>query len=179
MLNIVEITKCIADYLPPGVAWLAKRIQDSNTYLFLKSIAQYLSLFFLNIEKLKDEMSPDTTIDLIDRWEREFGIPDDCINVLTLLQDRRNNVLLKMAGLGVQTDADFEALALKLGATCVCWRDGIKKFTIYFDLPAAWGPIVFPLPFPYPFGSRYGIIIECLFTKLIPANCEAVFRYVL
>jgi uncharacterized protein YmfQ (DUF2313 family) len=179
IFSLVDKIKCIADYLPNGKAWLAKRITTTNTYKFLKALTYRFQTLDYDLEKLKQELDPATTSDLISEWEREVGIPDECFPVANNLIDRRKNVLLKIAALGVQTDPDFEALALKLGATCICWRDGVNKFRIYFDLPIAWSPYVFPIPFPYPFGLSYGNIIECLFTKLIPANCEPVFRYIL
>ena len=165
--------------MPNGWAWLAKRITSSNTYKFLKGISPDVLFMYTVVQKFKDESSIVTCIDTIDRWEKDYGIPDDCFFVASDLETRRNNVILKKAGLGTQTRADFQALALKLGFACVVWTDGTNKFTIYFDLPTTLNPNLFPLQFPYPFGSNYGNIIECVFAKLIPANCNAIFRYIL
>jgi uncharacterized protein YmfQ (DUF2313 family) len=131
MMTIVEITKCIGDYLPNGIAWFAKKIINSNTYKLLKSFAEYLNMYFLDIEKLKNELSPDTTIDLIDRWEKEYGIPDDIFAVENDIQDRRNNVILKMAGLNISTITEFRALATLLGYTLTIETSASLRYPPY------------------------------------------------
>jgi hypothetical protein len=39
-------------------------------------------------------------------------------------------------------------------------------------------PESFPLTFPFTFGSGEIAILECLFTKLKPANCDIIFQQV-
>jgi len=162
--SLNQIIKVIGDYLPHGKAWVAKRIESTNIYYFIKSIAQYLRLYFYDIEKLKLEMSPDTTTDLIDRWESDYGIPDDIIEVAATLADRRKNVILKMAGMGVQTNADFIYLATQLG------------YTINFETSVALRYPPYDIPM-YPMGEP-GCYFICVITiDLTLPNALTLIEY--
>ena len=142
--TLTQIVKCIGDYLPPGVAWSAKRISTSNTYKLLKSVGQQVQILFSDLNKLKEEMDPQTTTDLIDRWEKEYGIPDDIIAVAFTIPDRRNNVILKMAGLNISTLQEFRDLATRLGYTLTIELSSAIRFPPYsvpfypLSLPGAY-----------------------------------------
>jgi uncharacterized protein YmfQ (DUF2313 family) len=142
--TIEQITKCIGDYLPPGIAWAAKRISTSNTYKLLKSVSQQVQILFSDFDRLKEEMDPNTTTELIDRWEKEYGIPDDIIAVAFTIPDRRNNVILKMAGLNISTINEFRALAARLGYTLTIDISSAIRFPPYsvpfypLSLPGAY-----------------------------------------
>lgn len=53
--------------------------------------------------------------------------------------------------------------------------DGRFTIVINFKLPPE---LLFPLDFPIPFGSQQFAILECLFTKLKPANCQILFGFI-
>jgi hypothetical protein len=117
----------------------------------------------------------------VPEWESALGIPDDCFPGDTTGNDidtRRTHILVKLAALGVQTSADFEALATTMGfpgTEVVSGEDaGIQppdgRFTIVINYVAGTFD-VFPLSFEIEFGNSETEILDCLFEKLKPANC--------
>ena len=110
--------------------------------------------------------------------------------------ERRRDILAKLASLGVQTAQDFEDLAEIFGIT-VQVESGADVATIFpFIFPALFfsstkearftivvtfleeAPNAFPLTFPITFGDELIGLLECLFAKLKPANCDIIFKQV-
>ena len=128
---------------------------------------------------------PDQTVLFIDEWESALGIPDGCFSGTGTLESRRHGVLAKLASLGVQTIADFESLAAVFGITAEVLSGSesgiafasnkVARFTIVISLAL---PESFTYTFPVPFGSDIIVLLECLFSKLIPANCQVLFQEV-
>lgn len=186
----------LASRLPSGIAWLSKLDPNSNIYKFLLALAKEFNLFETKVNNLVCELDPTTTEDLIENWEKEVGIPDGCIDVASNLQDRRDNVLLKIRGLNVQTAQDFIDLAASYGFTIQIQPAAVHlfplifphyffgsakeaRFTVFVDFQSEVNPSVFPLAFPYQFGFSQTKIIECLFQKLMPATVNVIYRYIL
>lgn len=298
-----EMLRSLAAYLPTGDVFTSALIPNSNLNLLLEGLSQELLraenfLFLYNSQFIPSE----TTV-FIEEWESALGIPDDCflINESDTNEQRRLNILVKLASLGVQTSADFENLAAILGFPDVRvlpgvgsdddsiingefntdsdwtkgtgWTifagtanhqigaasdlsqditavtgtlyavsydvlftdtgtvtpnvggtDGITRsengsyeevieagssdtlfsmiadasfngsvdnvtvngsltagskprFTIVVEFPASGTAEEFPLEFPIPFGNSTFTILQCLFTKLKPANCDIVFVF--
>lgn len=195
-------TKTIASDLPDGTAFQAKNIPSKNLYKFLDAIAQSFILFAHDLEEALKEMNPETTEDLIARWEKEYGLPDQCIEKSFDLQTRRDNILIKIGMNGVQTAQDFIDLAAKFGVVVEIipgieyysfpfsvskfpfsfQTEAISRFTLIVLLPTALGSNVFPFSttkFPFPFSSTNANIIECVFNRIVPANVQVIFKYVL
>jgi len=190
-------TDITASYLLNGLLNVAKNIPDSNYRKILQSFSDTFKTLDTQINATGTETFPDETIDLIERWEKDLGIPDDIFDNSGTLEQRRNNVLLKLAGLGVQTAQDFADVAKLIGYNNVVisaaevavfplsfpisFFPSAKeaRFTIYVDLPKSAGTGFFPLPFPMPFATVQDNAIERLFNKLKPANVKLIFRYIL
>jgi hypothetical protein len=173
--SIEQHTNATAAYLPEDETFLAKKIAGTNLRNLLVSFAQQ----FKNTEELLNlfinELDPNEANYLITEWESAVGIPDDCFTATGTLEERRRDVLVKLASLGIQTNEDFVALADIFGVD-VQISSG-SNFSLFF-------PANFPIQF---IGSietgRFTILVkfltpspltglvECLFAKLIPANC--------
>jgi len=193
--------KAVAGYLPDGKALQAKLVPSKNSYKFLDAIALNFVLFADDAEALLLEMNPETTEDLISRWEKEYGIPDQCLGIAPDLETRRKNILIKIGMNGVVSIQDFIDLAAKFGYigniriragfdACkfplefpwIFASPKIAKFLLVVDLPKELGLCVFPFEvtkFPFPFCSENDNIIECVFNRLVPANVKVIFRYIL
>lgn len=188
-----EHTTALAQYMPDGALFEAKNINDSNFRKLLKGFAGELFTAEGYLKTFHDQFIPDATILFLSDWERTVGIPDECFSGTGSIADRRRDVLVKLASLGVQTAADFEALGDLFGID-VSVSSGIDSGSfpytfpmIFFNSPAdARFTIVvnFPLPqggffiynFPVIFGDKTQFILKCLFRKLAPANCQVIFR---
>ena len=193
--DLEQYTDSLADYLPGGILFASKSVQNSNFRKLLRGMSG--ELFRANglLKEYNDQIIPDQTTKFIEEWESALGIPDDCFNARGTLTERRRDILTKLAALGVQTNADFVALGLVFGVTLtvrsgsvngtfpmvfpVILFDSTKqaRFTIIvtFTLTAA---NQFPLIFPFIFGSSEIAILECLFEKLKPANCNVIFEQI-
>ncbi len=193
--DIEQYTNSLADYLPGGLLFASKSVQDSNFRKLLRGMAG--ELFRANglLKEYSEQIIPDQTVKFIEEWESSLGIPDDCFTGTGSLDDRRRDILVKLAALGVQTAQDFIDLASTFGVT-ITINPGIEEITFPLVFPvvmftteqdARFTIVVrftnqdverFPLIFPITFGDGDVAILECLFTKLKPANCDVIFQQV-
>jgi len=185
-------TQALADFLPSGELYIAKNVSQSNIRKWLRG----LSGTFENAESLlvlwDKEMDVRYTTQLLEEWERTVGIPDDCFTTDGTIAQRRTNVLVKLAALGVQTESDFINLAALYGIGIEIWH-GIDHGGFIFDFPMIFFPnaraarftmIVryyleessgFTFDFPIEFGAAILAFLQCLFAKLVPANVDIIW----
>lgn len=189
----LEHTDTLAAYLPGGDLFVSKKIEGSTFRNLLSGLACELLNAEAYLKVLQQEFIPDQTVAFLSEWEKALSIPDDCFDGEGTDDIRRRDILAKLASLGVQTVEDFEALALIFGIV-VNVESGIAsnetfpltfpvifplddaeaRFTIIVQFTTTAG--VFPYTFPITLGDDSIIILECLFNKLKPANCQVIFR---
>lgn len=184
--------QALANYLPHGKLWAGKNLQDTNLRKFLEGLAQELIRTEGYLKAFSDEYIPVDLGDIfLDEWERVLGIPDDCFTGTGDVAERKRDILVKLASLGVQTVEDFENLAAIFGVVV-----DVIPGNDYYTSPGFPFPITqensryyiviefnnpnpgFPYTFPFTFGGEEGPILECLYRKLKPANCEVYFTEV-
>lgn len=195
--------KILPAYLPDGEVFNAKNQPESNTYKFLNALLQSFVLFERTIDDVLKEMDITTTEDLISRWEKEYGIPDECTPIASTLELRRENLIRRIGMEGIKTIQDFTELVTGYGFSVVI-RPGhdftaypfdvfgypltlgdikYSKFTLYVDLSTELNEEVYPFSINgYPIillSELASGLIECVLRQLVPANVELVFRYVL
>ena len=193
--SLEEHTDALAAYMPNGPLFEAKNINDSNFRQLLRGLAGEIFTAQGYLTTLNDDYFPDQTTLFLEEWEAALGIPDSCFFGGGTLNERRQDILVKLASLGVQTEDDFIDLAALFGVT-ITITPGIDflifpltfpwlffsttkeaRFTIVVDFTVQ-GASKFPLTFPFIFGTSEIGILECLFNKLKPANCNTIFRQV-
>ena len=187
--TVEEETQILASYLPGGLLFGAKNIPGTELRGLLEGLAGEDKRIDDTLDLMREQLMPDTTTMFVDEWESAVGIPDSCFKGTGTIAERRAIVLLKLAGLGVQTASDFEELALGIGFTVsvepgnsvanrpLFGSDKEARFTIVVkhSTPTTGGD-VFPLPFPFTFGTPGAdALLTCLFNKLKPANCNVLF----
>lgn len=186
--------RMLARHLPDGKVWENKFNSNSTLGKLLLGLASEYFRLSLLIENTLDEMDINQTTQLITEWQESVGIPCDCLSASGDIEDQRRDVLLKLTNFGgIQTAEDFENLALLYGYIASI-SNGYVRGTFALGFPIMFfdsrktavhtiivdieeNKAVFPLSFPIPFTSNVAGIIECLFNKLAPANCQVVFRY--
>ena len=191
--NLDEYTDSLAAYMPGGPLFASKSVQNSNFRNLLRGMAG--ELFRSNGLLREYDVLPDATEKFLSEWESTLGIPDTCFTGTGSIVERRRDVLVKLAALGVQTADDFVELAALFGVT-VSVRSGSVNGNfpmvfpwIFFDsAKAARFTIIilftveaanrFPFTFPFTFGSGEISTLECLFRKLKPANCDILFEQI-
>ena len=192
--TVTEQTNVLAQYLPNDDLHCAKNKDGSNLRKVLIGLASQWLRFRNKVNEIYDEYDPTQTTNFIEEWETLVGIPDDCIDNTGTLEQRRLNILLKLAGVNVTTAKQFENVASILGFDIVV-ENGIDTstfpltlpfillseaeapFTIVITLDEADKPAGFPLTFPFVLTDGTPKILLCLFEKLKPANTNLVFRY--
>jgi uncharacterized protein YmfQ (DUF2313 family) len=192
-LTLGEHVRAIAQYLPPGRAHGAKDVPGSVTHQLLTGLAAELVRSAALMEEFRDNVLPDSTVLLLDEWERALGIPDRCFSGTGTDTERRRDVLAKLVSFGVQTAEDFIRLANLFGITVSVVYSGAVFGTFPFTFPIVLFPnpaaarhtlvidvdlpvgLVFPYTFPLPFGNPSTVLLECLFRQLKPANVDLVF----
>lgn len=196
--TLEEQTQMLANYMPGGKLFAAKNVNDSNFRKLLRGLAGELFTADGYLKTYSDEIKPDATVLFIDEWESAVGIPDDCFKGTGDIDERRRDVLVKLASLGIQTADDFVAVALLFGVT-VTVESGVTGNTpsiFPMTFPIVLGGDIqdlrfiiivrftapdssrFPLIFPITFGTSEIAILECLFAKLKPANCALIFEQI-
>lgn len=186
-----DITNSTAAFMPNGRVFAAKHEIDSDLRKFLNG----LSKEFFDIDEQINLMSQDhdinETVEFMDRWESAVGIPDDCFDTNKTLEERRTQVLAKLAKMNLTTEQDFIDLATLFGVN-VTIRSGKDastfpmvfpiilfdtekeaKFTMVVEFDSATNG--FPFTFPITFTDNENELIQCLFDKLRPANVQIIY----
>lgn len=184
----------IADYLPNGPLFRAKKLEDSQLRDLLYGLARQILIAEGKLIQTQDELDINTAEDLIEEWESQLGIPDECFLGDGDLEERRQHVLIKLNS-SVQTEQDFVDLAAALGIP-VTISSGIEfsvfpltfpflffdsqkqaRFTMIVDFNVG-ASNEFPQTFPITFDDKGTTIVRCLFDKLKPANVNIIYREV-
>ena len=191
--DLEEYTDSLAAYMPGGQLFAAKSLQDSNYRKLLRGVAG--ELFRANGLLREYDILPDTTVKFIEEWESAVGIPDACFKGTGTINQRRRDVLVKLSALGVQTAQDFVDLAAIFGVDVTVRGGSVNgcfplvfpiilfdtekdaRFTIIVQFTVD-GANRFPLVFPFPFGDGDISLIECVFRRLKPANCDILFEQI-
>ena len=110
--TLEEQTNSLALYLPTGRAWTAKNIEGTVTRGLLEGLAGELLRASALVEEFREEILPDRTVLFLDEWESALKIPDDCFTGVGTDDERRRDILAKLASYGIQSAEDFRRLAL-------------------------------------------------------------------
>jgi uncharacterized protein YmfQ (DUF2313 family) len=136
-----DYTHAYLEYLPKGQAWptwlgstLVQTCEGVNEYWgFVDGRAADL---------LERECDPRTTVEILDWWERAFGLPDPCFPSATTIAQRQAMLVAVMTMLGAQSRAWFEWVANWLGIQI----EHIREFAPYMtgvsecgDTTDQWG----------------------------------------
>jgi uncharacterized protein YmfQ (DUF2313 family) len=197
MLNEISLdqqTNILASYLRDDPLYESKNIEGEPLRKILKGLATQFLDTRNKINYAVEQYNPTKTTDLISEWESFVGIPDGCIKNTGTLEQRRLNILLKLAGINATTKKQFENIAKVLGYNIdvetgvdtstfpmtfpiILMSPAEAPFIIVVTLDASLKPAGFPLKFPISFTSDVPDILKCLFNKLKPAHCKLYFRY--
>lgn len=187
-------------YMPSGLVWNDKNNPTSNIRRLVEPFCQEYQRMETVLHEFLDEMMPDTSNVFLHLWEKALGMPDDCFRIATTLQERRDNVKIKLSLLGLQTKSDFEGFASRLGLD-IKVRGGIDHVSIadggyetelpVIDIPGIFADVkdarftivvtsltstsAFDYDFNFPFEDANEALMRCLFEKAKPSNCKIIF----
>jgi uncharacterized protein YmfQ (DUF2313 family) len=184
----------LAQYLRDDILHQAKNKDESVLRKILIGLASGWLDFRDKINEVANEYNPKNTTALIEDWEEFVGIPDSCIQVASTIEQRRLNILLKIAGINATTEKQFKNIASILGYSIevsngvststfpltlpfLLISEASAPFTIVITLPISAQTSGFPLTLPFALSESEPVILNCLFNKLKPANTQLFFRY--
>lgn len=190
----IQQADILAQYLRDDPLHEAKSKDGSTLRKILIGLASEWLNFRNKINEVSNEYDPTTTTKLIEEWEGFVGIPDTCIPIASTIEQRRLNILLKLAGINATTEKQFKNIASILGYNIqvsngvdastfpltlpfLLISEASAPFTIVITLPASLQPAGFPLTLPFTLTAQQPEILNCLFNKLKPANTQLFFRY--
>lgn len=190
-VKVDDYTWLLAALLPPGPAWSA----DDPA---IKGAAPSLLRVHQRADALMREIDPRTTTELIDRWERIAGLPDECIPTGTQTIRQRQRRLDAKFNLAGAISEDFylsQIAALGVtGATISRYDRGTFKCTSKCT-DALWSPdwryywqVNMPSALTVtsmacvdscesPLRWWGETIVECVLTKLSPSHTYVFFNY--
>ena len=200
--DIEQYTDSLARYMPGGDLFESRNVADSTFRKLLRGLSGELFRSNGLIKEYGEQIIPDTTEKFVSEWESALGIPDDCFPGTGTLEERRLHVLIKLASLSVQTQQDFIDLAALFGVIVTIMNGTLHgtfpmkfptqffnsskdaRFTLIvmftlFDgerFPYLFDAVLNPTFGAFPFGNSTLALIECLFNKLIPINCDVIFE---
>lgn len=132
-----DFAEAFAALLPTGLAWS----RDPDDVL-MKLIAGLSGIWGYvdsrSADLLERESDPRVTLELLADWERNWGLPDECVAEPLTIADRQTALITKMTMLGAQSRAFFIGLAAALGYTVTIteyapWMFGISEFGMTDD----------------------------------------------
>jgi uncharacterized protein YmfQ (DUF2313 family) len=136
-----DYAQALLTLLPRGQAW--PRHPFSTLVLAITGLAEYWGFVDSRAaDLLERESDPRLTVELLPDWERNWGLPDPCIdNPATDLDSRHQALVEKMTLLGAQSREFFINLAAKHGYTItiteyrpfVCGLDRCGDNRVYGD----------------------------------------------
>lgn len=185
----------LAQYLRDDLLHRAKNKDGSNLRKVLIGLAQEWTRFRNKANEVYEQYDPTNTTDLISEWESVVGIPDECFDNTGTIEERRTNVLLKLAGINATTEKQFENIANILGVTAdissgvdlatlpltlpfILIDEAEAPFTIVVTLDSSLETEGLPLTLPFTLSEGVQEILECVFNKIKPANTQVIFRFV-
>lgn len=187
----------LARTLPHGRAWNAKYDRTRVLGRLVRSFSEEIHRFFRAIEEfVLVELDPVKTHQLLLEWEKSVGIPDKCFGRAADEETRRLHVQKKLANFGDPvTREDIEGILAFFGepidivsgreiygedlgfGTAPYTADEVKQIRHTALIRVGSTAESFPLEFPIVFGGSVNTIVECLVTRLLPANISIQFLF--
>lgn len=184
-------TASVNTLVPPGPAWSASDPAIAGAAPSLTRVHQ-------RADALMQELDPRTTTELINRWERLCGLPDECIpaGTQTLRQrQQRLDAKVNLAG-GINEDFYLAQLAALGRPDATITRYDKSTFTCssactdavnapewrYYwqvNMPAATNTTWMTCGDPCDSALRFwgDTVVECVLNKLCPSHTYVIFKY--
>jgi len=181
--DIEILTQGLSNLLPSGIAFNAKNIKESKLRLLLKSLSKEALRCTGDIYSLANEFIPNFDNSFIDIWERFVGIPDKCIPISRTDEERRINILIKLAYLNLEAEQDYYDLANLLNVellnidNSVFGRMGFEINDLGTNsFPLLFDPALNPIVGAFLFGGQGVSIFKCLVRNYSPAHTYVTFK---
>lgn len=188
--TLLQQVRAYIDLAPVGKLMEGQSVTGSIFNSFLTGLSKEMQRNGAVIFDLINKYIPNFTNSLIEQWEQEVGIPDDTFRAnLFTDEERRRNILIKLAFMNLQTNDDYIKLATLLGLT-ITVRGGSTQVWPY-TWPILWGSAymiiitvldtpqndVWPYTWPLQWPNNNLSLFETICQLQKPANYAMVFQY--
>lgn len=188
-----EQANILAGYLRNDCLHQNKWVDGSNLRKLLIGLAEGFVEFNNNLNIFIAEGDIAKATNLLVEWESTFGIPDDCLTNNRTIEERRINLLIKLAGLQGTLIEQFEYVINLLGYSGIQIKTGVAgttyplqypfyylspdaaPFTMFVILPPELMPATYPLQYPIQYNSIIPLL-QCIFDKIKPANVKIIYQ---
>lgn len=181
--------------LPRGIIWTAS--PESNLARLLAAFGAELARLEGDAQRLLRELDPQQTLEALEDWEEELGLPDECSQNGAGVAARRNAIVKKLQRGGLMNEAYYRELARAQGyenadvSRVREFRVGVSRMgdrlnDILFHH-------VFFVSVPYdgrirafrtgesvmgePLRSWGDSSLECILNQQKPAHCKVLIKY--
>jgi uncharacterized protein YmfQ (DUF2313 family) len=109
-----EYTHALQALLPMGIAW--PRWVDATLTYVVKGLAGILGFCDGRAgDLLQRESDPRQTVEMLDSWERAWGLPDPCYAGPSTIGERQKALVMRMTLMGAQSQQFFINMAAYIG----------------------------------------------------------------
>jgi hypothetical protein len=190
-----QYIQSLAQDMPNGQAFNAKGNPKSNLYKLLQGLSGEGIRTETWIQAIATNHDINQTVDYITEWESAVGIPDSCFSATGPIEERRTDVIAKLARMNISTKQELIDLAAYFGYEIdiivaieysvfpmdfpyfFTGEGKTNRFTIYVIFPEIVNDTIFPIAFPWVFGPNTPNIIQCIFRKIVAANVRIIFSF--
>lgn len=152
--------------------------QTSNIYQVIYTVATEQQELEALAYTICEQYIPNLVDSLIDEWETELGLPDDCFTINVDDQTRRLYIYIKLTALNLGPESTYYTLAALLGLSIVVEPyTNAEPFIWYIYVENSQDDNVFPFTFPITFSGIDSVIelFKCLVIKQKPAHTIVIF----
>lgn len=193
MALIDQYVRLFKSLLPQGKAW--PRDVETNLHDLIEGIAAEFVRVHERGEALMREADPRQTLELLEDWEKAFGLPDACALESGGIPERRQQLFHKIVTGGGQSRAFYIQIAAQFGYDVTIteyrrFRAGKSRsgdrcyglyWKFYWQVNAADFQITRFRVGQSHAGERLATwsndTLECIFQRLRPAHTEVRFSY--
>jgi uncharacterized protein YmfQ (DUF2313 family) len=192
--QVASYSRQLRQLLPSGAAFQIEK--DGTITKVLTAIANELARVDARAKTLIEEWDPNTTLEMLEDWERILSLPDSCVSVISdAIADRRAAIVSKLTTRGGQSRQFYIDLCAALGLTVtitefkVCKSGRARSGDRCYGSPWAYAWLVnLPLSAAnhwFHAGSTAGeslggignLDVECIIQRAAPAHTFVLFSY--
>ncbi|MBR7961258.1 DUF2313 domain-containing protein [Burkholderia vietnamiensis] len=192
-LTSADYLRAFQALMPRGRVWPTD--SDATQTAVLAGLTQIYERSTARANQLLVDAFPGTTYELLPEWEATLGLPDPCAGSTPTIQQRRSQVIARLANSGGQSISYFVTFAAQLGYTVTIAqytqaRAGMLRAgqpVNGYDWNFAW-KITAPLNTVVravagamsagdPLAAWGNNVLECEFRAVMPAHTIPIFAY--
>lgn len=192
-LTSADYLRAFQALMPRGRVW--PKDPDAEQTAVFTGLTQIYARNTARANQLLVDAFPGTTYELLPEWEATLGLPDPCAGSAPTIQQRRNQVVARLANSGGQSIAYFVNFAAQLGYTVTITQYAQARAGMLragdpcngYDWNFAWkvnaplasltNAVAGAMAAGDPLVAWGNNVLECEFRSVMPAHTVLIFAY--